>query len=65
MGSKEMEEWEELHRVMDVKERWDDVQRAAHIAANEVLWAASRLQDSAVKEAADEVIVEKMTEPVE
>ena len=65
MGSKEMEEWEELHRAMDAKERRYEVQRAARIAANKVLWAASRLQDSAVKEAADEVIVAKMTEPAE
>ena len=34
---------------MDAKERMDEVQ----IAANEVLWAASRLKDSAMKEAAE------------
>ena len=38
---------------MDAKERRDEVQIAARIAANEVLWAASRLKDSAMKEAAE------------
>ena len=32
MGSKEMEEWEALHRAIDAKERRAEVQRPARIA---------------------------------
>ena len=42
---------------MDEKERRDEVQRAARISANEVLWAAARLKDAAKNDAADEVTV--------
>ena len=39
------------------------MQRAAHIAANEILWAASKHLESVKKEVDDEVIVAQVTEP--
>ena len=44
MGTTEMERWVELLIAMDEKERRDEIQRAARIAENEVIWAAARLR---------------------
>ena len=44
MGTTEMEKWVELQRSWDEKERRDEIQRAARIAENEVIWAAARLR---------------------
>ena len=41
-AKEEWEAWEALHRAMDAKERRDEVQRAAHIAANK---SYGQLQD--------------------
>ena len=62
-SKKEWEEWEALHRAMDDKERRDEVQRVARIAANKILWATSRRLESPGKEFDDEAIVAQVTEP--
>ena len=58
-----MKEWEALHRAIEEKERRDEVQRATCIAANKILWAASKHLEPVKKEVDDEVIVAQVTEP--
>ena len=56
MSSKK--EWEALHRARDDRERRNEVQRAARIKANKILWATSRGE-----KVDDEVTVAQANEP--